>query len=120
MSEEKRIRLDECEFSVRTSNILDSLNIEYLDELKEFSAKRLLEFRNVGKKSVNEIRHFLAQYGISLQGDLLLSSQEQKHFLLGMKQTFVDISTRIKDIRSELRTLEIKLDSICTNLDGKK
>jgi len=114
MSEESRIKLEDCVFSLRTSRMLNLLKIEYLDELKNISAKELLGFRNIGKKSVDEIRNFLARYGngMILKDDVVLSYQEQKNFVLEIKATFVNICNKIKEIQNELIFLEIKIDNI--------
>lgn len=58
--------IDEIELSVRSANCLAGANIETLAELVSIPERRLLEFRNFGKKSLNEIKDKLAQLGLGL------------------------------------------------------
>lgn len=60
------ISIKELEFSVRSRNCLEQENIRTLGELAMKRASELLAIKNFGKKSLNEIRDKLAQYGLSL------------------------------------------------------
>lgn len=63
-------RIDEIELSVRSTNCLASANIDTIAELVCIPEKRMLEFRNFGKKSLNEIRTKLSEMGLGLGMDL--------------------------------------------------
>jgi len=63
-------RIDEIELSVRSTNCLSNQHIDTLAELVCIPEKRMLEFRNFGKKSLYEIRAKLMDLGLSLGMDL--------------------------------------------------
>lgn len=63
-------RIDEIELSVRSTNCLREANIETLAELVSTPEKRMLEFRNFGKKSLNEIKNKLTDMNLYLGMDL--------------------------------------------------
>lgn len=62
--------IDEIELSVRSANCLTGANIETLAELVCIPERRMLEFRNFGKKSLNEIKAKLHEMSLSLGMDL--------------------------------------------------
>lgn len=64
------LRIDEIELSVRSTNCLASANIDTIAELVCIPEKKMLDFRNFGKKSLNEIKAKLMDMGLSLGMDL--------------------------------------------------
>jgi DNA-directed RNA polymerase subunit alpha len=62
--------IGEIELSVRSANCLISADISTLAELVCISEKRMLEFRNFGKKSLNEIKAKLHEMNLHLGMDL--------------------------------------------------
>lgn len=62
--------IDEIELSVRSANCLAGANIETLAELVSIPERKMLEFRNFGKKSLNEIKAKLNEMGLHLGMDL--------------------------------------------------
>lgn len=62
--------IDEIELSVRSANCLTGASIETLAELVCIPERRMLEFRNFGKKSLNEIKAKLHEMGLHLGMDL--------------------------------------------------
>lgn len=64
------LRIDEIELSVRSTNCLVSANIDTIAELVCIPEKKMLEFRNFGKKSLNEIKAKLMDMGLSLGMEL--------------------------------------------------
>lgn len=64
------LRIDEIELSVRSTNCLSGANIETIAELVSIPERRMLEFRNFGKKSLNEIKAKLQDMGLNLGMDL--------------------------------------------------
>lgn len=64
------LRIDEIELSVRSTNCLSSANIDTIAELVCIPEKKMLEFRNFGKKSLNEIKAKLMDMGLNLGMDL--------------------------------------------------
>lgn len=70
LMEKLALRIDEIELSVRSTNCLSGANIETIAELVSIPERRMLEFRNFGKKSLNEIKAKLTEMGLSLGMDL--------------------------------------------------
>lgn len=70
MMDKLSLRIDEIELSVRSTNCLAGANIETIAELVSIPERRMLEFRNFGKKSLNEIKAKLHEMGLSLGMDL--------------------------------------------------
>jgi len=64
------LRIDEIELSVRSTNCLQNANIDTIAELVCISEKKMLEYRNFGKKSLNEIKAKLSEMNLSLGMDL--------------------------------------------------
>lgn len=70
LMEKLALRIDEIELSVRSANCLAGASIETIAELVSIPEKKMLDFRNFGKKSLNEIRAKLSEMGLSLGMDL--------------------------------------------------
>lgn len=73
-TERERIRemsIEELELSVRSSNCLRRANIDTVEKLTQKTEEDMMKVRNLGRKSLNEIKHKLAEMGLSL-------SQEDK------------------------------------------
>lgn len=64
------LRIDEIELSVRSTNCLSGANIDTIAELVSIPERKMLEFRNFGKKSLNEIKAKLQDMELSLGMDL--------------------------------------------------
>ncbi len=58
--------VNEIELSVRAANCLNNANITTVGQLATKSESEMLKYRNFGKKSLNEIKDKLVQYGLSL------------------------------------------------------
>lgn len=68
--EKLALKIDEIELSVRSTNCLSSADIETIAELILIPERKMLEFKNFGKKSLNEIKQKLDEMGLSLGTDL--------------------------------------------------
>lgn len=62
--------INEIELTVRATNCLTAANIRTIAELVCIPEKKLLEYRNFGKKSLSEIKAKLMDMGLSLGMDL--------------------------------------------------
>ncbi len=62
--------VDELELSVRSSNCLKNADIKTIRELVVKTEKEMLETKNFGRKSLNEIKELLRTMGLSLGMDL--------------------------------------------------
>ncbi len=60
-------RIEELDFSVRTYNCLKKANIMTIGELVQRTEGDLMQIRNFGKKSLNEVKEKLASFGLSLK-----------------------------------------------------
>ena len=58
--------VDELELSVRSANCLKNANIRYIGELVQKTEQEILQTKNFGRKSLNEIKEVLANMGLSL------------------------------------------------------
>lgn len=70
MMEKLCLRIDEIELSVRSTNCLSGAQIETIAELVSIPERKMLEFKNFGKKSLNEIKAKLQEMGLYLGMDL--------------------------------------------------
>lgn len=52
--------------SVRTSSGLRNADVKYVGELVQCTEEELLEIKNFGRKSLNEVKKILADLGLSL------------------------------------------------------
>ena len=87
--------VDDLELSVRSNNCLKSSNIRTLGDLVQKSESQMLQYRNFGKKSLNEIADILQRHGL--------------HFGMSVKGS-PETGYVLQD-REELRRLpEIQLD----------
>jgi DNA-directed RNA polymerase subunit alpha len=59
-------RVDELELSVRSQNCLQNAGIEYIYQLVEKTEAEMLKTKNFGRKSLNEIKEVLGDFGLSL------------------------------------------------------
>ena len=55
------------EWNVRTINCLENNKIETLKDLCSYSEKSLLKTKNLGQKTLNEIKSVLAKYDLKLR-----------------------------------------------------
>jgi DNA-directed RNA polymerase subunit alpha len=60
-------RIEELDFSVRTYNCLKKANVLTMGELVQLSEADLMNIRNFGKKSLNEVKDKLASLNLSLK-----------------------------------------------------
>ncbi len=58
--------VNEIELSVRAANCLNSANITMVGQIAIKTEAEMLQYRNFGKKSLNEIKDKLLQLGLSL------------------------------------------------------
>ena len=58
--------IDELEFTVRTTNILNQMEVKTVGELAQLTERQLRGVRNMGRKSLNEIQKKLEDMGLKL------------------------------------------------------
>ena len=64
------LSIDDLELSARSSNCLKRAGIETLAELIEKDISELIQIKNFGKKSADEINDKLKQFNLSLKGTM--------------------------------------------------
>jgi len=62
----KKHRVANLDISVRLSNVFESLNIQYLEELANFKEIDLLKSRGLGNKTMTELKAVLNHFGLAL------------------------------------------------------
>jgi DNA-directed RNA polymerase subunit alpha len=65
-----KMRVDELELSVRSSNCLHAANIITLEDLVRKTEGEMLKYRNFGRKSLNELNQILGELGLSFGMDV--------------------------------------------------
>lgn len=106
----ENIKINQIEFSVRTQNILYDLGIEYLHELCEFGEKNLLDRRNCGKITIDEIKTILSRYNLNLKDDNLIF-RLNKHIGI-INTSLFDIATHGRIITDHLKYIYKEIDSL--------
>lgn len=61
-------RIEELDFSVRTYNCLKKANVLTIGDLLQISESELMQIRNFGKKSLDEVKAKLSSLGLSVLG----------------------------------------------------
>ncbi len=59
--------IEELELSVRSNNCLKRANINYVSELTEKTEDEMMKIRNLGRKSLSEIKQKLAEMGLKFK-----------------------------------------------------
>lgn len=97
LMEKLSLRIEEIELSVRSTNCLSGANIETIAELVIIPERKMLDFRNFGKKSLNEIKAKLHEMGLYLGMDLTK---------FGI--TMDNVKERVKELQERVQELKNK------------
>jgi len=73
-----KMRVDELELSVRSSNCLRAANIQSIEEMVTKTEGEMLKYRNFGRKSLNEIGAILEEMDLSWGMDITQYLEPQK------------------------------------------
>ena len=98
--------VNEIELSVRAANCLNNANITTVGQLAMKTESEMLKYRNFGKKSLNEIKDKLVQYGLTL------GMQFDPELL-----TAPAPSARLRDLNDETRASDLQA-LITHNIDA--
>ena len=63
----QNITIDDLELSIRSLNCLKRAGIQNVEELMQKTEEDMMKVRNLGKKSLKEIKEVLASYGLSFK-----------------------------------------------------
>lgn len=110
-----RILIEEC-LPVRACNVLNFLNIKYLDELQNKTASELMQCPSFGTKSLRDVRKTLAKYGYALKGDLLCESEEEKRMIQNLPHTIKRIQNSLSNLADEINKISFQLDALHCNI----
>ena len=69
--------IEELNLSARSSNCLDKAEIRFIGELALMDENELKELKNLGKKSLEEIKAVMEEIGYPVGVDVLKDSKEQ-------------------------------------------
>jgi len=61
--------IEELDLSVRSFNCLKRAGINTVEELIKKTEEDMMKVRNLGKKSLEEVKSKLAEYGLSLRSE---------------------------------------------------
>ncbi len=67
--EKPPITIEECDFEIRTYNCLKKAHVDTVEQLARMTVGQLLEIRNLGARSLGEIKDKLAELGLTLAED---------------------------------------------------
>jgi len=73
-----KMRVDELELSVRSSNCLRAANIQTLEDLVHKTESEMLKYRNFGRKSLTELQNILAELGLQFGMDVEKYKEAEK------------------------------------------
>ena len=73
-----KMRVDELELSVRSSNCLRAANIQTLEALVQKTESEMLKYRNFGRKSLTELQNILAELGLQFGMDVEKYKEPEK------------------------------------------
>ena len=63
----QNMTIDDLELSVRSNNCLKRAGIQTVEELMQKTEEDMMKVRNLGKKSLKEVKEVLASYGLSFK-----------------------------------------------------
>jgi DNA-directed RNA polymerase subunit alpha len=73
-----KMRVEELELSVRSSNCLRAANIQTLESLVQKTESEMLKYRNFGRKSLTELQNILAELGLQFGMDVEKYKEPEK------------------------------------------
>ncbi len=110
----KRIRLDYSEFNPRVTNVLRNNGIDFLDQLVNLTDVDILHFRNCGKKSLRDIKKFLADNDLCLKGQSNPATI-QRVLIQDLPKVLGQLREQLEKTQEDIKFFKFKLDEICTN-----
>lgn len=93
-------------FSMRTRKFFENAEINSLPQLTNMMEAEVRKYRNVGSKTVAEVRFALAQFGQSLRGDKLSQSESKPENLDSLLQRQAKAEGELREIRRQIEQLQ--------------
>lgn len=115
--------IDEMDFTVRTYNCLKRANITRVSELITKTPSELMQVRNMGRKSLDEIVKKLSELGLSLQndpeidGDLHVMVRGQIPEIQPEESTHTTSRAKLDEVTKKLAAMGLALDPDTTEED---
>lgn len=106
------LRIDEIELTVRSANCLSGADIDTIGELVSISERKMLEFKNFGKKSLNEIKAKLEEMHLGLGMDLSLYGIDMNNVKEDMRRIAAERRGKRDALRALLESGELEGDAL--------
>lgn len=113
------ISIEIIDFSMRTLNVLRHNGVRTLKQLCELASTDVLLFRNMGKRSLYELRQKLAEYGLSLR-DETVDLDIKKVIIHALPIALRKIGLQVDKIQSELHWFRDKIDQLISRTEKKQ
>ncbi|MGG7073622.1 DNA-directed RNA polymerase subunit alpha [Campylobacter sp. 9BO] len=84
-------RVEELNLSARSFNCIDKAEIRFIGELALMDENELKDLKNLGKKSLDEIKAIMEEIGYPIGTDMLKDSKEQ------LKKKIADLKLQMKE-----------------------
>jgi len=119
LDETLKLSLSNFELSARSRNALEKLNVRTLEDLTRTTEEHLLQFKNFGETSLEEIKDLLARNELELRGSRppakpeakqLTASPQEKEDLqekLSMPVELLGLSTRSRKCMDRLKIITV-------------
>ena len=102
--------IEAVNFTIRTERMLSELKIKLLGDLQQYTAFELIRKPGYGRRTIRELRKVLAYHGLKFKGDYVCDNDEEKRLIQ-------DIPVQIKEIYTDLKSLEKRIGFLCNKLD---
>lgn len=117
--EDQEISIETIYFSMRTLNVLKHNGVKTLKQLCELTSKDVLEFRNMGKRSLRELREKLAEYALSLK-DETVDLDVKKTLIHDLPIALRKIGLQVDQVRRDLNWFRDKIDQLINKTEKKQ
>jgi hypothetical protein len=111
---EERKKIEHTDLSIRTINVLHAHGIYDIEDLVKLSSREIIKWKNLGIKSLNEIRYFLSENGLSLI-DESVNPDVQKMILEDLPSILNNIKAQVDDALQDLRFFSFKLEQVAAS-----
>jgi hypothetical protein len=108
-----QLNIEDLEFSIRTRNALKNAEILTIEQLCSLTITTLkTRIRGMGQKTIEEIRFKLAEHGLCLAHETVITSIHGLEFIKDLPMTLKHIKAQLEEMSSEIRSLTYRLDQI--------
>lgn len=108
--------LDYFKFTHRTENFLRKNYCKTIGDVVKYRRHELLNIVGCGKKTLKEIQYILAEYGLCLADDILISDIETRKMILNIPATLEEMGNSVRQMIHALRDIENHLEVAKVNM----